>query len=438
MRNKIFISWVLGPRSDSEWTWDVFRRVWATTIAALILVSWPLWTADRSLPCVPMVDPGWFGLSATATGWVTPITVAAMLLGLTAIAVRRAGYRIGFLAVLSCGLVLVALDQNRLQPWFYQGLLYASIFAALPDHSARRWITALTVSVYAYSASGKFDQQFIQTVGQDFVDVVLRAPRVAGELATPMRRGLAIAFPIAELSIAVGLALPPTRRLAAIAAMAMHVVLFLMLGPLGLRHGHSVLIWNVFLGFQAWWLFVRRPPVELRQPIEAAEGRTDRALALAVRGFLVIALVMPLWERRGWWDHWLSWSLYSPHTSRVEIEVHDSALGSLPPRLSEFVRPEVPGERWLLVSLGEWSTTTLGVPIYPQARYQLGVAREIAKNLSEPGAIRVRQRGVADRVTGHRSERFLLGRDEIFRGCDAYWLLPPSPEPRASVGARGG
>ena len=52
---------------------------------------------------------------------------------------------------------------------------------------------------------------------------------------------------------------------------------------------------------------------------------------------------------------------------------------------------------------GPWSLQTLGVPIYPQARYQLAVAEKLAREHKLGSAIRVIVRGVSDRWTGERS-----------------------------------
>src|SRR5690606_19491010 len=112
--------------------------------------------------------------------------------------------------------------------------------------SARRLLIALTLSIYTYSALGKFDQQFLHTVGPDLVAALLPWLERGAEPGGGVLSTAAVALPCAELGLAAMLALPRTRRLAGVAAIAMHSLLVLALGPLGLGHSYAVLAWNVF------------------------------------------------------------------------------------------------------------------------------------------------------------------------------------------------
>lgn len=145
---------------------------------------------------------------------------------------------------------------------------------------------------------------------------------------------------------------------------------------------------------------------------------------MAAKLIVLAALVLPLLERSGFWDHWLSWSLYSPHTSRVDVQLHRMALAALPKGAAEFLHPSDEQDDWYDLALDRWSLAQLAVPVYPQARFQLGAAQFLARSLPSPDAIRIKIRGVADRRTGQRSELWLIGRRQIDAQADRYWLLP--------------
>ena len=66
------------------------------------------------------------------------------------------------------------------------------------------------------------------------------------------------------------------------------------------------------------------------------------------------------------------------------------------------------------------------MPIYPQARYQLGLAVALAQQSGLNRQIRARLRGVSDRRTGKRSERLLMGFRELWNALGDYWLVPHS------------
>lgn len=352
---------------------------------------------------------------------VDGVGLVGLLVALGLILMRKPIPWQGFAGVSLALACLFLTNQHRLQPWAYQGWLYGILFACLPAATAKRFLIALTISIYAYSALGKFDQQFLHTVGPDLVTALLPWLDRGVESTDELLSIAAAALPTAELGLAICLAIPHTRRFAGVAAIAMHGLLLIALGPLGLGHSHAVLAWNVFLAAQAWLVFVKPPPVE---PPQQSVGSWQPAAGMAARLIVLAALGLPLLERTGYWDHWLSWSLYSPHTSRVDVQLHRTATAALPQSAAEFLRPSSEQDGWYDLALDRWSLAQLAVPVYPQARFQLGVAQDLSRTLASPDAIRIKIRGVANRRTGQRSELWLIGRRQIEAQANRYWLLP--------------
>src|SRR6056297_2589335 len=140
------------------------------------------------------------------------------------------------------------------------------------------------------------------------------------------------------------------------------------------------------------------------------------------KGVVLAALIAPVFERRGYWDHWLSWSLYSPHTSRVELEVHRTAIDQLPGSVRPYVRPDRDGDGWRTIDLAGWSLAMRRVPIYPQSRYQLAIALHLAQQTSLQQEVRARLRSASDRWSGRRKDTLLIGREELQQAAEAFWL----------------
>lgn len=424
------------PRSDLT----IFRRVWALAVAALLAVTWRLWVprpqdslaldATITFPAIPLL-----GLPSGLAWPVDLVALACVVSCLVAIAARAETGPWPTL-LLGCGLTALFLtNQHRLQPWAYQAWLSCWAFTAWSTgFPTRRALLAITCSIYAYSALGKFDQQFLRTVGPDFLGVWLPGWKpLAEERSLGLLGWAVLGLPIVELTIAASLLIPRLRRAGGVAAIAMHAVLLLTLGPLGMNQSHGVIVWNLFLAFQAWWLFVRGQRV--RQAADVSRhGAPFRLAAVAVIG---LALVLPCGERfprgksYGYWDHWLSWSLYSPHTSRAEVQVHRTALASLPASVTRFARDTPDDDGWVTLQIERWSLAELGVPIYPQARFQLGVAQRVAGRVPAQ-AVRVRVRTTSDRFTGRRDEILLLGQRELADHVRQYWFLPPEQFSAAS------
>ena len=200
-------------------------------------------------------------------------------------------------------------------------------------------------------------------------------------------------------------------------AIGLHLGLIVILGPFGLNHRLGVLLWNAQVAIQVYWLFVAKQTPE-PEPSSAA---WPQRFATAMIG---AAIVMPSTERVGLWDHWPSWALYSPHSSRVYVEFAGPALDRLPESLRQLVleTPANPDEiaLWLTVPIDRWSLATLDTPIYPQARFQLGVAEKIATD--SQADVRVTVLGAAARFTGIRRRSVLEGVSDLTSASRLFWI----------------
>lgn len=417
--------------SSEPW---IFARIWAAFLLVLVMVTYPLWFAaldSRSALAVPLLP-----VISSLSGYLTILPSITLLIGLIIAVLARQNIRVqlGWMLVAASLLMTFLVDQHRLQPWAYQSFFYALIFSSMNPSTCRKWIMPLAASVYVYSAAGKFDFQFQHTVGQDLISAL--ASFMGGlpvNFDAKSATRLALFFPTVELLAGLGLTLPKTRRLSVIVLTLMHVSLLILLGPWSLDHSWGVLLWNLMLITQAYFVFWVRYEPDL--PASSADVPVaDRAVtathhsfessifAVCVKFLIVLAILCPLLERSGYWDHWTSWSLYSPHTSRAEIELHRSVMGNLDPPIVAFLEEDEDGDGWHRLSLESWSLGRRFVPIYPQARYQLAIANQLCVSGGLDAQIRVKLKGVADRWTGTRSESRLMGKQQIQEACEDFWL----------------
>ncbi|WP_164103151.1 hypothetical protein [Candidatus Laterigemmans baculatus] len=403
----------------------------------LLAVTWRLWMPQELFPRVPLLR---FALAAPAV--LDYLALAAVVVGLLAMAARgvtRRGASLRWLVPLGFG-VAVVLDQHRLQPWAYQISALAALFALCTASRGLFWIRVLTIGIYGWSAVGKLDFQFVHTVGTQMIEAMVRLVGRAPENLSPeWVRGAALGLPVGEAAVAILLAWPHrngpqrsgtwTRRIGVVLAVALHTTLILVLGPIGLGHQPGVLVWNLFFALQAVLLFwpTTRSSSELGvegPPVRESEKRESSAAA----GWIVVLMLsLPVLERSGRFDHWLSWALYAPHSSRATVYVTPEAVGRLPESLAALV--EQPSEsdalelgmgRWVRVPIDRWSLATLGVPIYPQDRFQVGVAFAIAREAGLDREIRVVLRSASNRFSGERESAVLAGRPELQRAAERF------------------
>jgi hypothetical protein len=227
---------------------------------------------------------------------------------------------------------------------------------------------------------------------------------------------------------------PKYRRVAGGIAACLHIGLLVVLGPLGLNHRLGVLIWNGQFVMLAYFLFIVTPNTTAifhKQDVAPEQISCEGLRYVTLRDWLgtllvSIAIVLPVTERFGIWDHWPSWALYAPHSSRVRIELAQPSLDSLPKELVALMNykssdtAELAG--WVSIPIDHWSLETLDTPIYPQARFQLGVAKSFASVVHSEFEIQLTVLGTANRIDGRRASKILEGRSECMREGDCYWL----------------
>jgi hypothetical protein len=264
-------------------------------------------------------------------------------------------------------------------------------------------------------------------VGQDFVKSLLEQFGWDTELIEYRRRlWLAAGFPIVELVIGCGLLFSRTRATAAVLAIVMHSCLLWILGPFGLQHAAGVLVWNalfiVLCCFMFLWPFHDPSATSVvmdRASASQIHARGSNRRLAAIDVLLILVLAVPSGERLGLIDHWLGWALYAPHSSRAHIEISASAVARLPDVVQPFVECD-PESLWCTVRADQWSLATLHAPITPQQRFQVGVARALAKHVNEH-EIRVTLLSTAGRWSGRRMEQELRGASELNSAGRKYW-----------------
>ncbi|XZE53064.1 hypothetical protein SH139x_004780 [Planctomycetaceae bacterium SH139] len=437
---------------------------------ALMAATWRLWIPQSEFPQVPLLGQPWGLPEVTAwSAWPQWLALASMLLGLisllfadsppgqsptgasdaTAVTCWQDWIRQDWIRRAAWGLPLgwllaVITDQHRLQPWAYQFAALTVLFAIARPAAMLTLARLLTIGIYFWSAVSKFDFQFVHTVGADMVTQLARFVGwdLAAATSPTLEHSLAVLPPLVELLVA-GLLLAglligfSSHRFASHRfrmgpigigqigvglAVAMHCVLLLVLGPVGLNHLPAVLLWNLYFIAQVLLLF---GPVQSSSPSSWSSlllpgSRTGFALVLVMLG-------MPIGERWGYWDHWPAWALYAPHSSRVTMWVSTAAVTRLPASLQRELdansqASEVDQPGWVRLPLDRWSLGSVGAPIYPQDRFQLGVAIAVAEQAGLDRDLHVELRGPASRFSGARQRQQLGGLPAIRQAAERFYF----------------
>ena len=403
----------------------LFSRVWAVTALALLAATWKLWTPQSCFPQIPFFEllvnmPSWAdwialtfaGLSLMVSIFLKPPSVEPIVVATDQVQPNRFNwFKVAHLVLVVAIAFLISLDQNRLQPWAYHLAIIGLMLGLAAPAKAALLIRWLAISIYVYSAISKFDYQFVHTVGDQMVSKMLDFVGLeTTNWSTETKRVLVLLLPTCELLVGVGLAVDRFRRFATIAAIGLHLSLLIILGPWGLNHRPGVLIWNLFFVFQAIILFWPSVPATDLKPqsnstvksehdpsLQVPAGRNDYLATL----FTVLVLTFPLTQWIGICDHWPAWQVYSPSSSRAQL-LND--------------RP-----------VSQWSLDELGVPVYPQGRFQMAVAAALAEKRSveqdgNQGRFQIELRHQSNRFTGERIDEVLTGPDQFKMKKSRFWL----------------
>lgn len=409
----------------------VFTRLWAIAGLLLMAVTWRLWTPQEVFPRVPLVrgvPPAlgdWLGVVLTVGGWLA-LVIQPRARWTVAVAVGLA--------------VLFVADQHRLQPWAWQ-FFVLSVCAAMGGLRGlvvgARW---LAISIYAWSALSKCDVAFVEMMSSWLGS----APGTSWQwgsrpyaswLPRSLAETVAWIMPIGELLVASLLAWPRWRRAGLVASWCLHLSLLGWLGPWGLRHSWGVLGWNLYFLVQNGVLFWPRgisdQPLVMKSALRGGSAWGQRGAVTC----LIAAIIWPSLEPWGYCDAWLGWAVYVPRFEQVTIWIDAAACEHLPAEVRRHV--ETPAAWYLApegtsaqVRVGEWSLQSLGVPVYPQPRFLVGVGLDLAVRFGCEHIAVVRSR----RAGRWQRWQAVSERPEVFQGVESLarlaktYRVPAFPE----------
>lgn len=360
---------------------DASRVYWLKVTVTLVfvaglLMSTPLWIGPRSYPLTPV-----FGGLPTTIQFYDTILFAALLGAAAMILISSKPQKfIGvFLGVIALYCIL---DQTRWQPWVYQ---YSFLLAALAlfswngddtDGQKRTLNIArlIVASTYLFSGLQKINANFMQHEFPWLVEPLTHA--LPG--ATHALNAFGIAAPFIQVAFAVGLLTTRFRRISLYLAIAMHVFILAMFGPLG--HNWNAIIWPWTAAMAALdiLLFTGQQDFSLRD-IVWTKGNAYHGAALALFG------VLPALSFFNCWDSYLSSALYSGNITEAQIYTTDRGKAALPPGVSRYLVHT--SDDTNVINLAQWAMADLHVTAYPETRVFKAIARNLCGQSKDPSQL---------------------------------------------------
>lgn len=333
--------------------WFVFvRMLIAVAMLSGMAMSLNLWIGERLLPRLPIVNfvvPDWLASLSTF------LFVAAVIMMSLA---RSCAWPI---IVLSLGLVLIILDQLRLQPWVYLYLFMTVPFVFVPRERQliSIYFLILVSGIYWWSGFHKLNEHFLDGNYSQWVSFFLDH-KIESKSDSVRLMGYGIGA--IEMTIGAGLLIQQTRKTMVIAATVMHflIITFLLFQT---EFGDSIVIpWNFAMIVLLWLVFF-----PLRTSIGSIVNARYGNIMLSALAVLLF-WICPLLNLFGKWDHFLSFSLYSNKFPLFYVAIQDDEVAKIDDRLKRFF-VSVPGmSGGKILDIYWWSKDELNVPFYPESR----------------------------------------------------------------------
>lgn len=279
------------------------------------------------------------------------------------------------MAILIAFAFLVIQDQNRLQPWVYIYLLFLLPFSFRKQAGQNPsffliYFRLILIGVYFWSGIQKVNGQFNEVVFTSILQSLfgLDDPeQIAGLLP------LGYAIPVIEAGAALLLIFAKTRKFAVYLLLAMHVFILCYISPLGINSNSTVYPWNVAMMVFLVLLFFDIDPLSAWSRPQLKNPRMGIVL--------LVVWLLPILNLFGYWDHYLSFSLFSGKTSKYYLIINKSETANLDDRYHSYFADIKNLKDKKLIDFSAWSFKELNVPLYPESR----VFRKIARKFCDMG-----------------------------------------------------
>ena len=397
-------------QSSKEPRIDLIVRMAVVMELVLIVGTWRLWFAATDFPRVPLVT-----VFLHVPILVVRTVSSALLVSLSAAAVS--GWRqqccpdrqlLATTFLLGCTAVLC--NQHCLQPWHWLFLFIMAFRVTLSPEFFPSVVRRLLPFIYIFAAVSRFGPEIDSGISRRIVTSLLDMiglEAVATQAQTVS--WLCTLTTTTELATGILLLVPRAQRIGTVFAVVMHVTLMAVLGPTGLNQYAAVVIWNGFL-----------TPLVVLLYWNHTERRLPHRFSVTVA--TALCFIWPALALFGITDNWTGWQLYSPRPEVLQLQIHSDAVSELPSSVIPCVGQPDPFEEWCSVRIDRWSLQSTGVPLYPQARFQLAVAEAVTGNISNDDHVRARLLTPGKLRWWNRTTTKFANRLEITQNQNDHWL----------------
>ena len=347
---------------DNRQKVNAVRIIAILSTLAMMLYAPELWITDKNFPVIPLFD--WIPIPNPPFDTI----FAGIFFVSQVVYIFKPKRLLGWL-VISLYIYLCFVDQNRLQPYFYQSFLTLLAILIYPKNTEAKKIifTIILIFIATYFWSGIhklnaiFYEQWMHALTKHFSFI----PKT-------LLLAFTYAVPWLEMLLGVLILSNKTRRIGVIGIVAMHSIIIVMLLYLG--YGFNVIPWNLQNIFSAVIIFWSLKTTSFFETF--TDSKTYQ------KGLIFIfTFILPFSNLFGGWDHLLSFSFFTSKLDYYYIQIDDKLSKKLPDHIQKYFRTN---EHMTVLYLNEWAGDVNKVLLFPQKRVVDKVASYILSFAENP------------------------------------------------------
>lgn len=254
-------------------------------------------------------------------------------------------------------------DQNRLQPWFFNYILvlFVLLFYKYRVDEPNNYTTVfislqvLVALTYIFSGIQKMNDAFVPDT---FHWMVSSFDGILSKRQLQHITKLGYVIPYFEVSLGILLLVKPLRFIIVPLVVVMHIIILIMLGPIGKDYNMVVWPWNIIMIVLVLLLFAN---IKLERFYDIS------FLFKGISFYIVITLmlVFPVFSLKNQYDSYLSSSLYSSNLNDCQLILTNKAYDKLPFYMRHFTNTY---KNYYILNIKQWAADELKAPCVPEYR----------------------------------------------------------------------
>ncbi len=298
----------------------------------------------------------------------------ALLTCLVAFIIGKANRYIAALFVL-LAILFILNDINRLQVWFYElTIMLFVLFSSknLNEKFTIKILQLIIICVYWWSGIHKLNIYFVEDTFPWLMEPI------GLEAFALNNSNLAYFTAILETLIGLGLFFSRTRPIAVLLGISLHIIILIILSPIGYNWNHVVWPWNICMIVLLYLLFYKNQESIINSLFEIF--RTNLMFSI----ILILFGVMPLFNFFGAWDEQLSFKMYSGVSPEGIFYYQEKQTDCVPTSVKEKFVHVTPSTKMQRIILDNWVFFELKVAAYKSRKRLLQVGKELCLCIEKP------------------------------------------------------